>query len=451
MIEIIYSVAGFVAAIAVLVTFHEFGHFCVARLFGIRVLTFSVGFGKPLWSHRFDRSGTELVIGAVPLGGYVKMFEASGDSQSSESHSTAFNSKSLGIRASVVLAGPLANFLLAAVLSWAVFLYGVPGLEPIVSSVAPSSLGESKGFAPGARIVAIDGRETESWNQHQIYLMNQVANERPIVFELESPERDSSMITIEAGEIPSSDWQQAILETGLGLRPDLPRVPAIVGDVLAGSPAFNGGLMAGDRIVAIDDIVISDWSQLVTAISGKPNEYIQLKIVRNDMPMSIALRAEAYDSATGLVGRIGIRAVSQYEPPVIVKMQLLEGFGAALESTWLLSVLTVRAIGTMVISGRVAENLGGPVTIARAAGQSARIGLTPFLFFLAILSVSLAILNLLPIPVLDGGHLVYLIIEAIKGSPLSPRARHVGQQIGLSAVAAIMLIAIYNDMVRLEF
>lgn len=446
------SVFGFVLAVGILVTVHEFGHFWVARKLGVKVLRFSVGFGRALWSWRGRRDDTEYVIAMIPLGGYVKMLdESEGDVPEAERH-RAFNRKPLGVRAAVVAAGPAFNFLFAILAYWMIFMIGVDGIRPVIGEVQTGSVAAEAGLRAGDRIVSIDGRRTQTWGEHRLYMMNQLLDDEPVIIAVERS--DGSRISAELavkGRLAEALSPSGV-ESVLGLRPDLPELEAQVGGVVEGSPAAAAGLAPGDRIVRIDGREIGSWNDLVEYIVPRAGQSLLLSVEGQGGAREVRLTPEAAQVGDRTVGRIGISPSAQAPGAdylATVDLSLTASVARAVENTWLMSVLTLKMLYRMLKLEVSTENLSGPITIAHYAGQTVQIGLVPFLTFLAVISVSLGVLNLLPVPVLDGGHLLYYVIELIRGGPVPERVMYWGQQLGILMLAALMALAFYNDILRL--
>jgi regulator of sigma E protease len=445
----LYSAGGFIIAVGVLVTFHEFGHFSVARLFGVKILRFSIGFGRPLWRRKYGVDQTEFVVSLIPLGGYVRMLDEREGEVAGMECERAFNRQSLLIRSAIVAAGPFANFLLAAFLYWIALVIGISGFSPVIGQVVPGGIGDQLGFKSGAKIIAIDQRPVRSWNEYHLYLISQSLKDRPIVLDLLSHTGVPRSIEVDPKAFPGRGMTHGVLEAGLGLFPMVPPISPTVSEVLAGSPAERGGLQKGDLVIGVNGLAIANWRALVQVISSRPGQLLELEVDRGSQRFIIQVTPDAVEGSQGMIGRIGIKRTSRVLPTAHLKLGLLPAFVRGLENTWLLSELTVLTLVQMVRVKISTETLGGPVTIARVAGQSARSGFVPFLLFLAVVSVSLGILNLLPIPILDGGHLFYLLIEAIRGTPVSVEAMQFGQRLGIGMLAVLMCLAFYNDMVRL--
>ena len=447
--DFLYSAGGFILAVGVLVTFHELGHFSVARLFGVKILRLSIGFGRPLWRRHWGSDQTEVVVSLIPLGGYVRMLDEREGEVAETERARAFNRQSLLIRSAIVMAGPFANFLLAALLFWAALVIGIAGFSPVIGQVLPGGIGDQLGFKSGEKIVAIDHRPVRSWNEYHIYLANQSLRGRPIVFDLLSDTGVGHSIKVDPKVFPDRGTTHGVLEAGLGLFPAFPPISPTVSDVLADSPAQRAGLQKDDLVTAVDGSPIADWKDLVQEISIRPGQLVELEVDRDRHKFIIQVIPDVVESADGVIGRIGIKRDARVDPPAYLQLGLLAAFSRGLENTWLLSELTVRTLVHMVRLKISTETLGGPLTIARVAGQSVRTGIVPFLLFLAVVSVSLGVLNLLPIPILDGGHLFYLLIEAIRGKPVSVEAMQIGQRLGIGMLAVLIFIAFYNDVARL--
>ena len=434
----------FLVAVFILVTFHELGHFSVARLLGVGVSKFSVGFGKTLYSYRSRRSGTEYVLGVLPFGGYVKFIDEREDHVDPRDLPYAFNRQKLWVRAAVVVAGPGANFILAIFLYWVVFGIGVPGVEPVIGYVEPGSSAEAVGLQRGDRIARVNGRKVRSWGEHRYYLLNQVEAGKTLTFAIVTPTGRNKTVSIESSRLQSGQLNPLVLEEQIGV---LPRLAPIVGTLIAGEVADASGIKVNDRFMAIDGIAINGWRDVVKTISSRPEQATRVSVLRNGSLKTIVVVPKAIHSLDSVVGRIGVGPANHVD--VVVRLGAGEAINRAVEATWLLSKLTVGMIVQMVQGKESTKNIGGPLSIAKYAGASAQYGLTAFLTFLAILSISLGILNLLPIPVLDGGHLVYFIIEAIKGGPVSEAFMYRSQQLGFAVLAVLISFALYNDVLNI--
>ena len=434
----------FLVAVFILVTFHELGHFSVARLLGVGVSKFSVGFGKTLYSYRSRRSGTEYVLGVLPFGGYVKFIDEREDHVDPRDLPYAFNRQKLWVRAAIVIAGPGANFILAIFFYWLVFGIGVPGVEPVIGYVEPGSSAEAVGLQRGDRIARVNGRKVRSWGEHRYYLLNQVEAGKTLTFAIVTPTGRNKTVSIESSRLQSGQLNPLVLEEQIGV---LPRLAPIVGTLIAGEVADASGIKVNDRFMVVDGIAINGWRDVVKTISSRPEQATRVSVLRNGSLKTIVVVPKAIHSLDSIVGRIGVGPANHVN--VVVRLGAGEAINRAVEATWLLSKLTVGMIVQMVQGKESTKNIGGPLSIAKYAGASAQYGFTAFLTFLAILSISLGILNLLPIPVLDGGHLVYFIIEAIKGGPVSEAFMYRSQQLGFAVLAVLISFALYNDVLNI--
>lgn len=452
MTTVMSAVFFFIVAIGVLVVIHEYGHFLVARACGVKVLRFSVGFGKPLWRWNGRRDNTEYVIAAIPLGGYVKMLdEREGDVPAGEL-GRAFNRQRLASRFAIVAAGPLFNFFLAIAIYWVIFVAGVPGLKPIVGKVDTASIAYQGGFRDGDEIVAIAGKDAPTWDAAILVLLDKSLNQETVTVTVRDQEGRDRTRDLRLAEAPF-DLERSNLLSAIGMEPFRPDIPPRIERVNTGSAAERSGLIAGDLIVAADGETVRDWEQWVGIVRSRPGQLIVIDIERDGAMLQLQIRPDPATENGHEVGRIGasvefpkdlaqrLRAEVKYPPGAAL--------GAAIVKTWDMSALTLQLLGKMIVGEMSLTNISGPISIAQYAGFSASNGLIPFLGFLAIISISLGVLNLLPIPLLDGGHLLYFIVEALKGSPVSERAELFGQRIGIVAIGLLIVVALYNDLARL--
>ena len=450
--NILSSLFFFLVAIGVLIAIHEYGHFWVARKLGVKVLRYSIGFGKPLWLRRRGPDQTEYVVAALPIGGYVRMLdEREGEVEAHERH-RAFNRQPLAKRFAIVSAGPLSNFLLAIVAYWLGFMIGVTVVKPVVGEVVPDSAAARSGLVSGDVITSVDGERTDDWQSVVMTLLDGTLAEtsaRLKVRDAAGVEHDR-VLNLEAA---SRDMNQGDFLETVGIHPYRPVLQAVIGEVVPGEPAELAGLKAGDRIIQCDGKPISGWEGWVEYVRAHPDQTIVMEIERDGERMTLNVKPRLKKEQNGEHGYVGagvavpeksdtdLLSVLRYSPPVAL--------GKAVSKTWEMSALTFRMLWGMV-SGRVSvSNISGPISIAKYAGYTAHVGAVAFLTFMAIVSLSLGVLNLLPIPVLDGGHLFYYVIEFIKGSPLSDAAQALGQRIGIAVLLIIMAVAFYNDITQL--
>lgn len=447
----LYMIVGTFIALGVLVTFHEFGHFWVARRCGVKVLRFSIGFGKPLLRWH-DRKGTEFMIAAVPLGGYVKMLDEREAEVPGELLDQAFNRKSVWQRISIVSAGPLANFLLALCFFWLFAVLGSQQVRPVIGSVEEGSLAAAAGLAAGQEIVAVDGEETFGWAAVNLQLVRRLGESG----RLKVTVRDNGSNVDQTCQVVLEDWLKGIDEpdpiAALGIRPWRPAIPPLLGRLDPKGAAQAAGLLSGDRLLSFDGQTLDDWQQVVDRVRASPGERVVFRIERAgqqlEVPVTLGSRGEG-KARSGYLGA-GVEGVD-WPPEMLrtVRFSPAYAIGEALRRTWSMSVLTFESLKKMLFGELSVKNLSGPITIAKVAGASAQSGVGDFLNFLAYLSISLGVLNLLPIPVLDGGHLLYYVVEAVRGRPLSERVQAWGMQIGISLVIGVMLLALLNDLSRL--
>lgn len=451
-LDVFYSVIGFVLAIGVLVVVHEFGHFWVARRLGVKVLRFSVGFGKPLWRKTAGVDGTEYVLSALPLGGYVKMLDENEGEVAPEELPRAFNRQRLWKRMAIVLAGPMFNFLFAILAYALLFMIGVDGIKPVVGKVAESSLAAKSGFAAGDEWLRVDGMPVQSWDQHRLYIYRRALDRAEVQVEVRTPNGELRTRMLDLRDIPAHEINATLMEQGIGLYGYMPTLEPVIGSVQAGSAAAAAGIQVGDRLLAIDNVALTSWQQAVEQISAHPERSLKFRVQRGDTVLEIPVQPRAQVEGDKRVGKIGAGVRLPEVPPewrVKVRLGPLGALERGVENTWSMSVLTLKMLYKMLLLEVSHENISGPITIAQYAGYSVQIGLDRFLMFLAIVSISLGVLNLLPIPILDGGHLLFYAFEGIKGSPLSERAIGVGQRVGMVVLFGLMVLAFYNDFARI--
>ncbi len=446
------TLLGFVIVLTVIVTVHEFGHFWVARRMGVRVLRFSIGFGAPLYAWT-SRAGTEFVLAAIPLGGYVKMLdEREGEVAPAQQH-LAFNRKPVFARIAIVAAGPIANLLLAWLVYWAVFVLGVENVKPVIGEVTAGSLAERAGVQSGSEIIAVDEAITLTWQEVSIRLLSRLGESGTLQLTV-TPSKSNIH---EVVRIPLDNWLRGTQDpdplAALGISPHRPAIPAVLGEVAADGAAAAAGLRSADQIVAVDGEPISDWQQWVERVRQHPGQAMEVLFRREGVDLKLLVTPqERKDEAGRAIGYLGVGA-----PPVVWPPELLREIRHPWWSAWLpaaekvgaMMLLTLDSIQKMVTGLISVDQIGGPITIAKAAGSSLASGATALLGFIAYFSISLGILNLLPIPLLDGGHLLYFLVEAVRGKALSEHAQMIGLRIGLAILAALMLLALYNDFRQL--
>ena len=446
------TLLAFVGAIALLVLFHEFGHYWVARRYGVKVLRFSVGFGKVIYSKRFADNDTEWVISAIPLGGYVKMVDEREGEVAAEDIPYAFNRKPVLQRMAIVVAGPLANLLLAIMLYWMMFLYGVPGLKPVLGDVPSGTPAAVAQLRSGATIISINGETIPSWQELRWRLLELTLKQAEVSIEALNSDGTATTHTLDVSSLEAKDLDGEFL-VSLGLNLHQPVVLPVIGKLAEGSVAQRAGLQQGDRILRVDGVVMRHWSEVVEVVRANPGQALQLEIQRGEMLLNIAVVPGSVVESGKTVGKIGaapqVDRAQRQEMLIEVSYAPAEALGRALRKTWEISVISLKMMGKMVLGEVSVKNISGPITIADYAGQSAAMGVAAYLGFLALISISLGVLNLLPIPLLDGGHLLYYVAELVKGSPISEQAWEFGQKIGIALLGALMVFAIYNDINRL--
>lgn len=485
MLDFVSGLPAFILAISVLVAVHEYGHFWVARRLGFKVLRFSIGFGRPLlrfkpepgWlakrlrlkrslpalataknaepgSREAADSEVEYWISAIPLGGYVKMLDEREGPVPAEERHRAFNRRPIPHRIAVLLAGPGFNFLFAIVAYWAMFISGVPGIKPIVGDVAPDSLAARAGLRADDLIATIGGRSTQTWEQALVAILDELLADGIIDMQVLDADGGRRNVDIDVRGHESALTEPDALFSGLGIQPR-PPIPAEIGAVEPGSPAERSGLAVGDEVLTADGEPIANWDDWVAFVRARPGATVSLELERDGRRLPLALDIGAVEENGATIGRIGAGAMGRLPDDVIERISTEERFGvlaavpAAFGKTWEMTELTVRLLGNMMTGNVSVRNASGPIMIAAYAGDSAAAGFNAFLGFLSIISISLGIMNLLPIPILDGGQIVYQLAEWYKGSPLSERALLFGQQIGLALLLALMTLVFYNDITRL--
>ena len=487
MLEVVQSVAALILTLSILVTFHEFGHYWVARLCKVHVLRFSVGFGKPIYMKRGPApadvplpdgqaiqtrsneklEGTEFAVAAIPLGGYVKMLDEREGFVPDDQKHLAFNRKPVWQRIAIVAAGPMANFLLAIVAYWLLFATGISGIAPILGDMSDESMASKAGLVSGQEIIAVDGEQTRSWADVNLELFNRLGDTGDIIITVLEPGTtglSTSPNVSSAGvnyRIPVNNWLRGEEEprpaSNLGLRLQYPVTPAVLGLLLDNKPAIRAGLRVDDRITAIDGLEIEDWAHWVEIVQASPGKTLDMTVARtlanNELQtLNILVTPERRELDGRVTGYVGAGVASVQFPPEMqreVSYSLFSALAPAINETWTLTTFTLKSIGKMITGDISTKNLSGPITIATVAKDTAKSGLEQFVRFLALLSVSLGVLNLLPIPVLDGGHLLYYLVELVTRRPVPEKVQMWGLQMGVFFIVGIMMLAFYNDLMRL--
>ncbi len=444
--------AAFLVVLAVVIVIHELGHYWVARLCGVKVLRFSVGFGKVILSIRRGPDQTEWALSAIPFGGYVRMLDGRESPVPDEDKHRSFDQQSVGKRMAIVVAGPLANFVLAIVLYAATYMVGFQEPRPRLATPEASTAAHRSGFAEGDEIVAINGKTIRAWPDVRWEIIDAAVAQT--IAQVEVVDADSQRRTraLDLAGI-TIDSREGDPLTTLGLRLFRPSITPVIGVLEAGRPASQAGFMTGDRIVAVDGEPVQDWQAFVARIVASPGKSLQVEILRSDARLRIDVTPASHERNGQTIGRIGAGVRDDPEAfkdlYVVHRYGLFGALGRASSKTWDMSVFSVRMMWKM-LTGEVSwRNIGGPATIADYAGQSAALGWLPFVTFIALISISIGVLNLLPIPILDGGHLLYYAVELVKGRPLSDRTLEYGQRVGFALLLVLMGFAFYNDIVRI--
>ncbi len=444
------AIIAFIVAIGLLVTFHELGHFAVARLLGVKVLRFSVGFGKTLL--RYQGKQTEYVIAAIPLGGYVKMLDEREGPVPAAEQSLAFNAKPLWVRSAIVLAGPVFNFIFAIAAYWVMYMIGITGIAPIVGELAPHSIAEVAGLREHDEIIKIDGQPTQTWQQVANQLIDRLGDKNTLSIEVLRNKDQHQVLTL-----PLKTWElrgdRPNLIEALGISPYQPPIPPIVKEALPDEPASVAGIKAGDEIIAVNQLPVKEWQDFTKVVAKSVNKSLTLTVKRQNEIKEFTFVPRAKETDTGeLVGFAGLAVQLKELPPEFIRNERLGPWDAFIEAnkkTGEYIRITFKVIGKMITGSVGLKSLSGPISIAEGAGATVSVGIQYYLGFLALISISLGVLNLLPIPILDGGHLLYFLIEAIQGKPVSDKVQLYGFKLGMVLLIFLMSVAFYNDMARL--
>jgi regulator of sigma E protease len=452
MSSVITSALALIVTLGVLIAFHEFGHYWVARRLGVKVLRYSIGFGKPIWMRRRGADQTEYAIAAIPLGGYVKMLDEREGEVPEAELPRAFNRQSVGKRIAIVAAGPIFNLIFAVLAYFVMYSIGIPGVKPLIGEVQKDTPAYSAGFHSGDEIMAVDGQKTPTWSAARLALLDKSLDLSSVDIEVQNKELQRRVLHLDLSGLTAEQKQSDIVHN-LGIETYRPPIAPVIGRLEAGGAAERDGLKVGDRIIAVDGKPINDWNDWVDVIREHPEKTMKTELERHGVTQVLSLTPKRVKTNEEEIGRIGAAPEIPKKPPegYLTEVQYgpVEALTVSFAKTWQMSALTVRMIGEMIIGEVSVKNLSGPITIATYAGVSANLGLTAFLSFLAVVSISLGVLNLLPIPLLDGGHLLYYFIELVRGNPLSEEMQARLQQVGIVILGMLMIIAIYNDIYRL--
>ena len=450
--NLIQTIVAFIVALGVLIVVHEFGHYLVARLCRVKVLRFSVGFGRPLALWRLGPDRTEWVIAAIPFGGYVKMLDEREAPVPPAELGRAFNRQSVWKRFAIVIAGPLFNFAFAVLVYAGLFMYGLPEARPILGAPPAGTVAASAGIQAGDTVRSIDGEPISTWQELRWRILQAALQRQAVKLDIDNERGHINMVTLDLSGFSAADVESDVLER-MGLRLYRPPFAPILGQVVAGGAAERAGLMSGDRILRVDEKPVETWDAFVTAIRSHPGVALAITYERRGVEQTVEVVPEAISAGSARIGRIGAgpRQPEGYAEKLLIRMQLgpLASLARAVAKTADIAVFSLKMLGKMLIGEVSWRHLSGPVTIADFAGQSASLGWVSYLTFLALISISLGVLNLLPIPLLDGGHLMYYAIEIIKGRPVSERFMELGQRVGLALLLVMMAFAFYNDLNRL--
>ena len=450
--NLLHTIAAFLVALGILIVVHEYGHYLAARICNVKVLRFSVGFGRPLLVWRRGRDATEWILAAIPFGGYVKMLdEREGPVETSE-RARAFNRQGVWRRVFIVAAGPVFNLLFAIAVYAGLFLYGLPEPRPIVAEPAPGTFAHAAGLHAGDTVRSVDGEPIETWQELRWRVIQGALQRESLTLEVANEREAIAQRKLDLASFPAAEFEGDALER-IGLRLYRPPLEPVFGAIVPGSPAERGGIRVGDRVLEAGGKPVTNWEELVHAIRARPGAPLALAIDRNGGRIVLEIVPESANAGGVQIGRIGAapRVPESHAERILVRVNYgpLGALAKGCVKTMDIALFSLKMLGRMLIGEVSWKHLSGPVTIADYAGQSAQMGWLSYVTFLALISVSLAVLNLLPIPLLDGGHLLYYAVEIIRGSPVSERAMELGQRVGLALLLGMMAFAFYNDLNRL--
>lgn len=451
MTSFLIMIVSFIVAIAILVSVHEYGHFWMARRVGIRVLKFSIGFGKPIWSRKSPKDGVEYIIASIPMGGYVKLLDEREGNVAPQDLPYAYNRAPVWKRILTLLAGPFANLLFAIAAYWVLLMIGIPGIKPVVGAVEPESIAARAGLKQGDLVLRVQGEEEATQGGATVAIFNHIVD-GAIRLDVRDEKGGEREVMLRVGDDRRDLTEPQGMMTGLGFEFWSLRLPAIIDKVAPGGSAETAGLKSGDRVLQLDDVAISDFNQLATLIRTRMNSEVTLHIERDGSRMTVPVRIAEETVDGRSVGRIGVQPKLEASVPEALratqKFGPLAALGGAVEQTWKTCTLSLKVMWNIVLGKVSTKNLSGPISIAEYTGVAARQGLMAFVNFLALISISIGIFNLLPIPMLDGGQIVYQLVEWIKGSPISERFQLISQQVGVAMLLMLFSLALYNDIAR---
>jgi regulator of sigma E protease len=449
---LLHTIAAFIVALGLLIVVHEYGHYLIARLCRVKVLRFSVGFGRALLTRRMGADRTEWVIAAIPFGGYVKMLdEREGPVEPREAH-RAFNRQSVWRRFAIVVAGPVANFLFAIAAYAGLFMYGLPEARPVLGAPPEGTVAAAAGVGAGDAVRAVEAEAITTWQELRWRVLQSALERAPLRLEVIDEKGHLRDVTLDLRSFPTDDVESDALER-IGLRLYRPPLEPVIGQVVSGGAAERAGLAPGDRVVLADGKPVDSWDALVVAVQARPEMPLKLTIERGGVRQVVEVVPASVAAGQKRIGRINAapQVPAAHAERMLIRVQHgpLESLWKAVLKTGDIAIFSLKMLGRMLLGEVSWKHLSGPVTIADFAGQSAQMGWVSYLTFLALISISLGVLNLLPIPLLDGGHLMYYAIEIVKGKPVSERAMELGQRVGLALLLVMMAFAFYNDLNRL--